>query len=601
MPDLSLEATVNDLIPGVVAFTPEGPAYNPRKGLAIYRLPPGKQTIPQLVLLAESLAARTMVGCAILDGIPKNVPEGAITLGIWKDLAAHHPHLIESQSPPPSRRGGYTLRFGRHSIITAHDVEGLGNGASTFSMILSRHGGSVIPGGVVTDYPLCDERGLTLELPSDDANQWSLSRFAAMACSFKANRIVLSIPDDFSGRLSPGVRNLIDAKADLGIGISIGVSWLGNMVNSPRPHMWTNLRRLADLFEADGAVLEDATPPETNGRRRKLLDFLMSGAAGLPLEIDANFLSEAQASVEDFTSVNIRGWLRPQSFVPGSKSSYSGIDMPLTLELPNPGYGVKGLSQFSQVMNAAERFTVARPNARSIRISLRHSFSGALLINQTLPIAAGLAIGWGNPPETMTAANRLSSLMYGAAGQDVLGVWEDIAGAFPSFGENKGLSGEHVLDLAFGTWPREEDLRLLADVDWPSFDKKRLSAQKDLDRLIDTTTGNRNLLELAQIGLEAHIWLRSLSTVLPILRRLYGLAAGADSRAKSMAVGSSAGLSAQADVWLSHLQAWGKENGELQQEIANMTLTAQRLRTICNAFTKAARGEELPPMDDMGF
>ncbi len=91
-----LDDALEHLAPGVVACKDLGGVYNPRHGLAIYCLPTPEFSLSSPgVVLGEALAARSGLGCTLLEGVPVKVPEGAVVVGNHAALKALRPDLTE--------------------------------------------------------------------------------------------------------------------------------------------------------------------------------------------------------------------------------------------------------------------------------------------------------------------------------------------------------------------------------------------------------------------------------------------------------------------------------------------------------------------------
>ncbi len=153
-----LDFTLAQLAPGVGSCRDLGGRYNPRRGLAIYYLPiPGYAPSSPGMVLGEALAARSGLGCTLLEGVPAVVPEGATLIAQYNALKAARPDLMEDV-PDLTDPGQYAIKLGRSALVVSPSFEGISSGMQTLAMLILRHTEDFLPGCIIVDTPFCQTR-----------------------------------------------------------------------------------------------------------------------------------------------------------------------------------------------------------------------------------------------------------------------------------------------------------------------------------------------------------------------------------------------------------------------------------------------------------
>lgn len=578
MPEL--DSTLANLAPGVTICRELDGFYNPRHGLAIYYLPTTdySPSAPGMVL-GEALAARSGLGCTLLEGIPEKIPSGAVVIAQYNDLKAVRPDLVEDV-PPMCEKGQYAIRLKRHALITSLSGEGLAAGMQTLAMIVLRHGDDLIPGCLLQDTPLCHARGLAVELKSGEIGITLLLQIASFTATFKANRLQLILDRDFDPAMEiPGIEAFAQTCQSYGIAVGVRLPLLGKLLSGEKTPLetWTAVRAAARAFGATHAALDDPCPigvdPEVCER---VVASVARGEVGLAnFSLDAKVLQLSGVPAEAIKACGVTGWHRmwENDAPPGPEMA----NLPLSFDVQAPvlGFTNRGAGDFHRRLDAAMR-RLRRTNRRDLLISFRNTGISHMWQNMMYPAATGLIFGWGNPAEGAEAAKRFAGLLYGDAAGMVVDMWETLASAFPP-----GLDDNDeklVRRTAFGAWPESEaERKKLQAIDWLAVTRRIKTAADALRAAAADLSRNAVTLSGARLALYALSWLHCFVVLTPELERRRRERYNADARTEPIANE----LYNNFRAWHAHLQEVHGESGMEFAEMPDVEAMGLRLKGLC--------------------
>ena len=578
-----LDATLAHLAPGVTTCRDLDGSYNPRHGLAIYCLPiPDYSPSSPGVVLGEALAARSGLGCTLLEGIPAKIPEGAAVVGLYNALKAVRPDLLE-EIPELLEPGQYALKLNHSALITSLTPEGLAAGMQTLSMLVLRHNEDILPASVITDTPNCRGRCLAVEIDAAEISITLLMQIVSFAATFKANAIHLILGDDFDpNREVPGVETFIQTCQSFGMKVGVRLSLLADILTGRKTliEAWSRARTVARAFNAERLVLDDRMPGEIlDGMCHRVVDSIIKGEVGLKyVGLDATVLGRSGIPSAELKPAGISGWYRMwESDAPPSQE-WDGFPLVIDVQAPLPGLTARTVGDFHKRLDAAGKKLLARRHGEMV-ISFRGIGVSHMWQNMLYPAATGLIAAWGEPCEAVSAAERYSNLLYGDSGKAVMRMWDAVTAAFPAalMEDEERL----VRQVAFGRWPEDEkEWALLTGLDWPAITKK-IRAGADVLKTAASDL-NRNALTLsgARLALYALSWLHCFVALTPELERRRGSKYDEDGRTEPIATE----LYNNFLAWHSHLQEMHTESGLEFGELERVEAMGLRLKGLCEGI-----------------
>ncbi len=575
-----LDSTLAHLAPGVSACRDLGGRYNPRRGLAIYYLPiPGYVPSSPGMVLGEALAARSGLGCTLLEGVPAVIPEGAALVAQYGALKAARPDLLEDV-PELHEQGQYAIKLGRSALVVSPSLEGLSSGMQTLSMLVLRHTEEFLPGCVIVDTPFCQTRALAIEFDPREIAIGLLLQVASFAATFKANRLQLILNDSFDpGRDIPGVESFVQTCQSFGIEIGVRMPLLGPLLSGEKTliEAWATVRAAARLFGASHAALDDPCPADApQDAAERIVRSVAAGEVGLRhVSIDADLILKSGFPVEELRPAGVGGWRR--LWDSGEPPPPEMEDIPLAIDIQGPvcGFSSRPAGAFFHRLDAAADWLKIQPR-RELCVSFRRVGISHVWQNLLYPAATGLIAAWGSPRLAEEAGWRFSNLLYGDLGQPVMDMWDAIARAFPP-----GLSDDEerfVRRVAFGLWPEtEEEKALLAGIDWLGVTRNIKIAADALKNIASGLQRNAATLIGARLALYAMSWLHCLVALTPELERRRRLKYDADGRTEPIA----AELHSNFLNWEEHLRELCAESGLELVETARIEAMGARLKALC--------------------
>ncbi|MCC8191176.1 MAG: hypothetical protein LIP77_11180 [Planctomycetes bacterium] len=579
---LELQQTLANLAPRVTQCMTLPGEYNPRRGLAIYALPAsGYSPASPGVVLGEALAARSGLGCTLLEGIPARIPEGAVVVGDYNLLRANRPDLI-ADIPELREPGQYAVRLGHHALVTAPTGEGLATGMQTLAMMVLRHAENTLPGALVIDAPLCSSRGLAVEVRSGELGVNLLMQMVSFAATFKANRLHLILGDDFDpGREIPGVEAFTAACASFGIGIGVRLPWLGRILSGQKTvgEIWSNIRAVARVFGASEAALDDPAPPDPPEEVcQRIVDSLMRGEVGLrTFSLDAWILANAVCRIADLRAMGVSGWYRMHEAAILPPPQLDGLPVRLDIQAPVPGFSAKSLDAYFQRLDAATTWLFRRER-RKMFVSFRNIGVSHLWQNMLYPAATGLIAAWGRPEQAEQCAWVFANLLYGESAVPIMDMWDTVASAFPA---HLSPADETVLrQTAYGAWPEEDGFRVLAAVDWAEVATNVRAAAETLKATVDGLSRNAGTLTGARLALYALSWLHCFHALLPELERRRSAHYDEDGRTEPIAKD----LYTAFLVWQTQLREMVADSGLELPEMDQVESMGLRLKGLCEGI-----------------
>jgi hypothetical protein len=576
-----LEQTLASLAPGVSLSRDLPGSFNPRHSLAIYVLPvPNGSLSAPGVVLGEALAARTGLGCTMLDGIPEKIPEGAVIVGLYDELHDHNPELL-ADIPTPDQPGQYILRIGRHATIVSRSVEGLANGMQTLSMIVLRHNQDTLPGSLVIDNPLCCHRGLAVEIQGGELGINLLMQILSFAATFKANQLQLILNDSYQpDREIPGLESFTESCRSYGIGVEIRVPWLARVLSGaiPMREAWARLRQCAERFDAGSVAFDDPLPANaTDTAVRELVASLLAGEHGIPaFSADIALFFAAKTSPDDLRRAGITGWVRTASGT-DLPAVESAVPVRIDVQANIPGFSRRASETYHAALDNALGWLKTREN-KKISIAFRNVGVSHLWQNMLYPAATGLIAGWGNPRNADHCAWIFANLLYGDASALVMNMWNKVSEAFP---DNLDDDGERIVrETAFGQWPKTpEAAAVLSNIDWLEVADGIHAAAESLKQTADSLARNTSTLTGAKLGLRALSWLHCFVALAPELERRARESDHSDGRTGTIAEELNDNFAA----WYGYLENLLQESGLEIAELPLLEHMGQRIQTLCDA------------------
>ncbi len=578
-----LDNTLANLAPGVSHCRDLGGRYNPRRGLAIYCLPiPGYSPQAPGVVLGESLAARSGLGCTLLEGIPTKIPEGAVVVGQHNALKAMRPDLL-NEVPDLKEQGQYAIKLDHHALVTSPSREGLASGMQTLAMVILRHNEEILPGCVITDNPVCQVRGLAIELDSQEIGISLLMQIVSFAATFKTNRLHIILRPDFDPtRDFPGGDTFVQTCQSFGISIGVRLPLLGEVLSGRKTliEAWSTVRAAARFFGASQAALDDVCPADATPEAcRRVVESIVRGEVGLQnFSLDANCIVKARYPGSELKASGVTGWYR--FWERGDPPPPEMDDIPLVLDVQSapPGFTARTTGGFHNRLGAAMR-RLRRMQRRELFISFREIGVSHMWQNLLYPAATGIVAGWGEPVEADEAALRFSNLLYGDSAKAVMDMWDALAQAFPS-----GLSSKDELlvrQTAFGRWPKDErEFAILSGIDWLAVTRNIKSAADALKTAASGLSRNTSTLAGARLSLYALSWLHCFVALTPELERRRKLHWDEDERTEPIATE----LYNNFQSWFSHLHELYGESGLEFTEMSDIEAMGLRLKGLCEGI-----------------
>lgn len=580
-----LEQTLTHLAPGVTHSEDLPGRYNPRHGLAIYCLPvPGYSPASPGVVLGEALAARSGLGCTMLEGIPQKIPEGAVVIAEYNSLAKLRPDLLEG-IPDLGEPGQYALKLQRHALITSLTREGLASGMQTLAMLILRHHEETLPGAVIVDIPFCQFRGLAVELESNEICIGLLMQIVSFAATFKANRLHLILNDDFDpNREIPGVESFASTCESYGIEVGVCLPWLRRVLSGEKTlfETWTALRSAARAFGATQASLDDPCPDDADTAAcRRIAESALNGEAGVRnFSMDAEVFLRAESPAFKMAEMGVTGWHRMRGEPIPPMKALEDIPLRVDVQAPLPGFSGDSLAGYHQRLDAATDWLRGRDaRERELLISFRHIGVSHMWQNILYPAATGMIVAWGKPDDASRSALLFSNLLYGEAAAQVMNMWNAVGAAFP-----RGLSpADEILvrRTAFGRWPEtDEEWEKLAGIDWMSTADAIKKAAESLKNVAGDLSRNAATLSGARFSLYALSWLHCFVALTPELERRRQEKYDDDGRTEPIADE----LYNNFLSWRENLQTLATESGLDVCEMERVESMGLRLKGLCEGI-----------------
>ena len=579
-----LDNTLGHLAPGVGSCRDLGGRYNPRRGLAIYCLPvPGYTPASPGMVLGEALAARSGLGCTLLEGIPEKVPEGAVVIAQYSALKAMRPDLLE-EVPEMVEQGQYAVKLGRSALVTSSSREGLASGMQTLAMLILRHTEDYLPGCVISDAPFCQHRGLAVELDSNEINANLLMQIASFAATFKCNRLHLILNGDFDpAREIPGIDTFNQACQSYGMGLGVRLRLLDGILSGRRTiiESWAAVRAAARAFGATQAAMDDACPGEDADDEaiRRVVQSVADGEVGVQnFSLDANLILRAGVSPSELRTCGASGWYRYWEDDEPPSDEMRDIPLSIDVQAPVMGFSARTAHGFLHRLDAAMGY-LGRQHRRDLLVSFRDIGISHMWQNLLYPAATGLIAAWGRPKGAEEAALRYSNLLYGDSAREVMGVWDALSDAFPP-----GLSDTHerlVRRTAFGDWPESAEAgAVLRGIDWAEV-AEGIKSSADLFRSVASgLTRNAATLVGAKLGLFALSWLHCFIALTPELDRRRREKFDADGRTETIA----GELYNNFLNWQNNLKELQNDSGLEFSETAKIEAMGLRLKGLCEGI-----------------
>lgn len=578
-----LQHTLANLAPGVSHCRDLPGNYNPRHGLAIYLLPlPGYLPSAPGVALGEALAARSGLGCTLLEGIPEKIPEGAVVVGHYGDLKAKRPDLLE-EIPDLKENGQYAIKLARSAIVTSPSREGLSAGMQTMAMLVLRHNENSLPASIIVDSPLCHMRCLTIELRSTEIGINLLMQIVSFAATFKANGLQFILDDDFDpAREIAGIETFVQTCQSYGITVGVRIPWLRRLLAREKTLLagWSGLRSAARAFGATQVALDDPCPEDATPEQiMRVANSIVKGEVGLAnVSVDANLLVKSGVAPSELKALGITGWIRVKDDFFEIPPEMDAMPLRLDVQAPLPGFSAADFDSYLRRLDAATA-NLGNLSRRELMVSFRDIGVSHMWQNMLYPAATGLIAAWGNPPEAAECAKIFTHLLYGDSAATIMEMWNTINTAFPS-----GLTPEEetiVRRTAFGAWPdteRERDLML--GIDWLQVAKNIRNAAESLKNAAAGLTRNAATLSGAKLSLHAMSWLHCFVALTPELERRRRLHYDDDGRTEPIATE----LYNNFQVWQSHLETLHQESGLEIGEMPKIESMGHRLKGLCEGI-----------------
>ncbi|MDR1745396.1 MAG: hypothetical protein LBS30_06560 [Planctomycetota bacterium] len=581
-----LDNTLVHLAPGVGSCRDLEGRYNPRRGLAIYYLPvPDYVPSSPGLVLGEALAARSGLGCVLLEGVPHKIPEGAALIARYGDLKAVRPDLLENV-PELTEPGQYAIKLDRSALVVSPSPEGLSSGMQTLAMLVLRYNEEpVIPGCVIVDAPFCRSRCLAVELHPGEITLALLMQIASFAATFKANRLHIILPEKFHpGRNIPGADTFAQACRSFGMEIGVRMPLLRQALADGKglAATWKTLRAAARVFGATQIALDDPCPEDADpAMARRIAQSAIDGdAAARRVFLDAALLAKSGCPPQAMRAAGVRGWHRIRTGEEAGQppSGPDGVPFVVDVEAPVSGFTSRTMDRLFHALDRAAEWL--RPHqGRGMCVSFRNIGVSHIWQNLLYPSATGLIAAWGAPMPAEEAGLRFSNLLYGDLGRPVMDMWEAIARAFPS-----GLSAgdeQLVRRAAFGEWPESDAARAtLSGIDWPTATRNIRVAADALKSIASGLQRNAGTLTGARLSLYALSWLHCFVALVPELERRRLAGDGGDGRTGPIA----AELLANFRSWETQVRGLSAESGLEFVETRQIEMLGARLKELCEGI-----------------
>ncbi len=575
-----LDNTLANLAPGVSHCRDLPGRYNPKRGLAIYCLPiPGYSPSAPGVVLGEALAARSGLGCTLLEGVPAKIPEGAVVVGQCNALKAVRPDLLEDV-PELREQGQYAIRLERSALVTSPSREGLAGAMQTLAMIILRHNEDTLPGSLILDTPACQHRCLAVEVATGEISGNLLMQMASFAATFKANRlqIILDGAFDPAGEFA-GLDTFVQACQSYGIVVGVGLPWLASMASGERSldQAWDGVRTAARIFGAGQAGLDDPCPADIDpGVARRIVESMMRGDSGIRgMSADVRLLQKSGCPPAELRDSGVVGFHRLWEQGDPPPLELGDYPMRLDVQSPVPGFSNRPAAGFHRRLDVATGWLRSRPR-RELVVSFRDIGVSHMWQNLLFPAAAGLVAAWGIPRDAARGARIFSNLLYGDYGASVESMWDSVSAAFPS-----GLTPADerlIRRTAFGRWPDDGRTReILAGIDWMEVTRNIRAAAESLKNVAAGLSRNASTLSGAKLSLQALSWLHCFAALEPELSKRRKGRYDEDGRTGPIAEE----LYNNFQVWQASLRELFSESGLEISELGQVEEMGARLKELC--------------------
>ncbi len=579
-----LDQTLASLAPGVSLARDIPGRYNPKHGLGIYFLPiRGYTPSAPGVVLGEALAARSGLGCTLLDGIPAKIPEGAVVIGLYSEFAKAYPHLL-ADIPPLTEPGQYAIRIDHHATIVSNTIEGLAQGMQTLAMLVLRHNEDTLPGSVIVDTPLCRYRGLAVEVQGGEITANLLMQMLSFAATFKANHFHLILTEPFPmDREIPGLETFIESCASYGIGLELRFPFLGRMLsgNLPVDDTFNAMYAVAKRFGATALALDDPVPPDApQDAMQAVVNHLLNAEREVAVSADIQVFLQTNVSGATMREKGLTGWTR---LTDGGVLPTIPDDMPVRVDVEAnlPGFSHRPAEKYHACLDQALAWLEPR-RERELMVSFRHVGVSHMWQNMLYPAATGLIAGWGSPRGADQCAWIFSNLLYGDSSAAIMNLWNAISNSFPA--GLTALEEQEVRRTAFGHWPENNrTAAILGNINWLETANAIRAAAETLKNAASGLSRNASTLTGAKLSLHALSWLHCFVALASELEaRRSANTTDEDGRTGSIAYE----LMSNYTAWYNHVESLAQESGLEVSELPVLEAMGQQLRALCESVTQ---------------
>ncbi len=587
-----LETLAARLLPQVRSITAHEGRYRPHECLGVY-LQPHTETLsyelPGLLVGQFGMAPYGQT-VTLLDGIPKKVPPGAVLVGSWDYLSLLFPDILSPETKP-SNDEGYYLWMQRYCIIAGASFSGCLYGAQTMIQLISQTQDD-LPALSIADAPAMPVRSIACNLRDMVPDSDSILKTVGLLNSFKGNRLHLILNPLAPVSPRPGfgtfeeddARELALCSREYGISI---IPWIDlmeqeNGVRIPVENAAALCSRVASSFTPTdigvGGLASALRPNEEIRAVLKQID------QNLPREIGLYLHKRISSVCPDFSSGR-----RIMFWEDADLKTTPGTAMPFCLSVGSGAQGFVGLAAEDVARRIDRIYIRHQPPTREITFRLFDQTGGRLWEHDIISAMVSASMGWSVKDGALDALKRFTHLAFGNNAEGFLELQKMVSDAIPT------TIREHMplQEMAFGFPERDNCWQLLERIDWGNFSRQSILIRKQMADLRQHSTRNADLIEFADISIDATQFLRDRYRLLTKAAGFYNQATKGTALAAEKAGECLDTLSIRANELMRRLASINKQQGICRREVI-------RLQDYHKELTKSARelrGLNLPAND----
>ncbi|MBN2713237.1 MAG: hypothetical protein JXR97_12525 [Planctomycetes bacterium] len=601
------------LLPEVKSCSAGGEQYDPSNCLAVYYRHDDNGHSLQLpaVMAGEAAATRGGQGCTLIEGIPQKPPTGCIIVGLWDDLQAVAPHLLEGLSKPENEQG-YIARLDRYALIVGNTRNGVVFGAQTFIQLIAASPKRRVEAMTISDAPECERRSVVFDARGVSIHTENLMQIAGLLSSFKGNRLHLllgieTVTSGGKGLTASDAEQLHEVCLEYGVTLTPWLDLAGAIVDGKiLPNGAADaVFAFSDVFDSNSIGVAPFAIPHMNelgldGIRAFLKDIVINKGT----ELDLYMHSELVNSV----------------FPEQAKNKYSGIVSCVT-QGPNAYNSIKATNEkgfrtavFAKSLSNGFIPPLSENLFRDfdMGISLAKAESaiefgywadnlrrGHIWENDLPAAVTCMSLGWGGPMSAAATNRRLTQLAYSESAPAVTAARESIIATFPE--PLRAEEGKGLVNLAFGFEGDIKDWRAIRKVDWSSVEQSLYETDQLIRNCRNQIQRNAETLDHIDLAPSTLKFLMNMVNCLSHAREHYAAARHGRAGSLTFARASIEQPAATIPIFIAKIKSINDLNGTCQDELNQIRNFSQKISAMLETISMLDSSESLPTAEKLGF